>query len=541
MKIEILAVVFATIGFVAIGTANTQPPTDYFYETLIVGNAGFPCTDEVGVLSAWEQYNVPQWGGGIFGANNILRGGIFADWNTSALQASAIHAAALDSNPLNAIPGVFFPTGGLAVAKNVAGFNGIETYSPRPLTNNVVNPTSSQYVQSQELISQFGGPVSYAIQTGSLNPVLCMDIANGYLPPASPSLVTDYIITAEMLLNTVWLGAYGLTNPMNGQPCLPWVANATNTRLAGCQALTTSNGKPGTSANSRTDIVFVDSANVAHGQWFEIPTATFPVGLDQQTLFPAINNGPGWPLPLPPPATVAGIWICQAPQFANFHNVGISVNSNVAGAANWFCILHDLLHPNPATGLFWHVVQGFGGGPVCHIPTGQFNNVASPSYWALGLNIPSGAVPTGWYVVDDQSGPGPYILEAVDANGMRPGVYVYPYTPGYWPNGTPLSDPCAIGFVAAPGQSNYERGLVWLTETNGVNPQIQLVRGAPHFWIPWLGWNTFNHGIFVNHVPLPPLPKQQQPPVFVPWQCSQILQDQKTNSKADYGLFIPGY
>jgi hypothetical protein len=37
MKVKILAVVFATIALVAIGTADAQP-VNYFYETLIVGN-----------------------------------------------------------------------------------------------------------------------------------------------------------------------------------------------------------------------------------------------------------------------------------------------------------------------------------------------------------------------------------------------------------------------------------------------------------------------------------------------------------------------
>ena len=131
-----------------------------------------------------------------------------------------------------------------------------------------------------------------------------------------------------------------------------------------------------------------------------------------------------------------------------------------------------------------------------------------------------------------------FILEAIDANGARPGAYVYPFAQGCWPNGSPLSDPCAIGFNRV---ATHERGLVWIPMTNGVLSWIELSRGAVNPLAVGLRVTTFNHAIGApagaNHPPLPPLPI----PINTPWPCNQILQDQKTNSKADYGLFIPGF
>ena len=519
----IALVLVLPILFFVVGIVGAQPPNNIYYETLFVGNGPGLFANEVAVVSAWSTWN-PMLG-------EAPQQGIFADFNTAATPANAIHAAALDSSANGAIPNVFAPTGALAVAKNIGGVNGIETYYISP-AGGEVNPTHQVHLGTQELVSPV--PVSFLTPTASMNPVQAMDIANGLIPAGMMPFTTEYIITAEQIGNNIWLGVYAMTNQM-GIPVMPFFVNATNTGTAGpCQGLTTSNGKSGWFPQSRNDIVFVDGNNIVHAQWFEISAAAFPFPLDQNTRFPGV------PWQLPPQGTIGGVWICQtATPIPNTHNVGISFLPP-GGGRGWLFILHDQAAPHPITGGFQTTVPGFGGGPICHIPTGLAWLQRSPSYWALVGWPPSGAVFTGWFVANPPAGGVPWTLEAVDANGMRPGLYIFQYTPGWVPNGTPLSDPTMIGFNPIPIMG-YQTGLVWIPETDGLgNFQIHYASGViqpPPVFPPWIVLSTFPHSVAAaNHPPLPPLPLGG-----TPWPATSILQDQKTNSKADYGLFILGY
>jgi hypothetical protein len=158
-------------------------------------------------------------------------------------------------------------------------------------------------------------------------------------------------------------------------------------------------------------------------------------------------------------------------------------------------------------------------------------------------------VATGWFVANALAGGG-WTLEAVDANGARPGLYIFPYTPGFVPDGTPLADPTQIGFAPPPPPNDYyQTGLVWVPETNGVVSQIRCASGQVQPPMgggpitpgaPWAVLATFPHAIAAANHPgsgLPPLPRV----AGTPWPATSILADQKTNSKADYGLFFLGY
>jgi hypothetical protein len=518
------------ILFVMIGTVEAQLLPNYFYETLFVGNGPGPFANEVAVMSAWSV--------GVPGVGEFPVQGIFADFNTSANPANAIHAAALDSSANGAIPNQFAPVGALVVAKNVGpmpGVNGFETYY-LSAAGTEVNPTHLAHFGTQELLTPV--PVSFLTPTASGNPVQAMDIANGIVPLGTVPLITDYVVTAEVIAGQIWLGTYAMTNQF-GVPVAPFFVNSTNTVRPGpCQGLTTSNGKAGWNPRSRNDIVFVDGGNQVHAQWFEISAGAFPALLDAFTMFPGV------PWQLPAQGTIAGIWPCQTPNIGNAHNIGISF-LGAGGVANAFYILHDVGSPFPPGNWTTTLGGGFGGGPVCHIPTGLAFMGRSPSFWALVGAPPSGAQITGWFVANAPAVPGGvWTLEAIDAYGFRPGLYGFQYSPGFFPNGTPLSDPTAIGFFPIPGLQ-YQTGLVWVPETNGAIAQINYVSGVPQppaAVPPWAVLSTFTHVISPggNHPSVPPLPALPRLP-WTPWPATQILPDQKTNSKADYGLFMPGY
>ncbi len=539
-------VVFATCAAGA-GSASAQILPNWYYETIYVGNGAAPWSNEVAVLSAWSF--------GFFTAPPQERvatpSGVFADFNTAATPANVVYGAALDSSAAGAAAG-FAPTGSLAVAKNIGGINGFETYYSI-LSPTGVNPTGPANFLTQELVT--GTMASYLTPSASNNPIQRLDIANGMITPgAIGNLVTSYVATAEVIGVNIWLGVYGMTNGL-GVPVAPYFVNATPTMVAGpCNGLVTSNGRPGMNGLTRNDIVFVDGNNIAHAQSFEIGIGAFPFALDTMTNYPAVN-GAGVQL-LPANGTVAGIWICQAPPpVVNAHNIGVSMTGPTGAGSHAFNILHDMGAPSPAPGPFgpfFTVVTPFGGGPVCHIPTG--NGPAppappgrSPSAWALGSTAGSGAVSTGWFVANEAAA-GVWTLEAIDANGFVPGTFVFPYGPGVVPNGTPLTEPAATGFAGPALPDSYQSGLVWvpaLDTTPGGVANIFLVTGsviAPVAPTPLpapIANTTLIHTVSaVNHTPTPPLPAL--PLAGTPW-LGAIIPDQKTNSKADYGLFIVGY
>lgn len=520
MKVCIALAAVLTIVLVAVGATVAQP-FDFFYETYFVGirPGGAITNNEIGVVSAWESN---PGGGGVFA------GWIFADYGTATLPANAIHAAALDSSDQRFLLGLFHSTGSLVVAKNSGGWPGFETYSGQlPVGNSLFHPTHWSITGSQEMYST-SLPPSFPTVTASLNRVDAMDIGNGYLPVGGGFMQpTDFVITAETFQNTIWLGAYTLTNNQ-GLAIQPFLVNAQNTNTPGpCLGLTTSNGKQGAGPNTLNDVVFVDGTMVVNGMPFDILTQAFG----------ALNNV-NYQVPWNLSAlgqTIAGIWISQEPGGAGVgHHVGISIPSPAGGPGN-FCILYDTaLIPPP----YQRIVGGFGGGPICHIPTGSaLVPQASPSFWALVGQPPSGAAPYGWYVATPpQQVGGTWTLEAVDCYGNRPGLFVFNYPQGFQPNGTHLSDPGGMGFMANP---LLEPGLVWVPMVDATPTyQIQLLRGAPR-GMPLLVGTVSHQVAAINHQSNPPLPVPPLAPQW--WQCRQILQDQKTNSKADYGLYAGGY
>ena len=496
----------------------TIPP--WYYETILV--AAVPAgsstlANEVAVVSAYEDptQQPPAFAG------------LFADFNTSSFVASTVHAAALDSHAANAIASQFFPTGDLCVAKNCSGWEGIETYGG-------VNPTHPTQFKTQQLLSN-PAPVSWPTMTASWQPVQAMDIANGILPPPggpppppwwhfdSWMAPTDYLITAEPFQGAIFLGVYALTDPQ-GVPVQPYLVNFLQTSLTlPCLGLTTSNGKAGAGARTRTDIVFVDGTMTVHAVAFECcgPNGVFGT-LDnlQQVSFQV-----PWPLPTQS-ISIGGIWISQtANQF--LHNVAISVpHPTFPSTRNGkLYILTDRSQPQP-----WRItVNNHGGGAISHVPTGDPTiPSSSPSHYALkGWNpiVHPNNTPYGWYVVT----PGPIqLLEALDASGNTSSIVSYNYLGS--PSGTPLGDPGRMGF--APPNSNCRKGAVWVPQT-GIGGWIYLFEGDTSNFITWFYYVIPG----ANHPGLPPLPK----PPGTTWPVIGMLRDQKINSKADYGLYFPGY
>jgi hypothetical protein len=502
----VLAVVLAATG--AVGAQN------YFHETYFVGaNPIPPITNEMGAFSVWEQ-------------NGVFSGALFADFCTATNPATAIHDAVLDSSDQRFLPWLFHSTGSLVVAKTSGGWPGFETYSGLPAGTNF-HPTHRNMIGSQEMWSA-SLPWTYATATASLQPIDAMDIGNGYLP-AGTAGPTDFVITAETFQNTIWLGAYTLTNNQ-GLPIRPFLVNAQNTGRPGpCLGLTTSNGKWGVAPNSLNDIVFVDGTMVVNGMPFDIITQAFgPLN--------TVNYQVPWNLSTLG-QTIAGIWISQHTGGAGVgHNVGISIPNPAGGPGNFCILFNTLLVPPPGART---TIQGFGGGPICHIPTGSaVVPQASPSFWALVGKPPSGATPLGWYVATPPQAVGaPWTLEAIDCNGVRPGLFIYNYPANFQPNGNPLSDPGAIGFVGNPA---LEPGFVWVPEVDpGTSTfQMTLLRGAPRFGGINLGtvWHANVAG-----ANFPPLGGGLLPRSGQPWPVQQFLPDAKVNSKADYGLYAGGY
>jgi hypothetical protein len=130
------------------------------------------------------------------------------------------------------------------------------------------------------------------------------------------------------------------------------------------------------------------------------------------------------------------------------------------------------------------------------------------------------------------------LIEAVDGGGNRRPLLYGSYPANAALNGTPLAHP---GDVSISGVGTQRKGTLWVPYlAGGVTPSLNLMEGAP--FSAW--FTTAFHTIGSGITPpgnFPSLGYTLPKPVSTPWPGTTILQDQKTNFKAEYGLFLLGY
>jgi hypothetical protein len=402
-----------------------------------------------------------------------------------------------------------------------------------------------------------------SIATASQGPVQAMDIACGMGGVTGVSITqTSFLITAEQLNGQVWIVAYALTDPW-GTIVQPYLVNGRNTGITGaCLGLVTSPGRvqPSTGEYTLNEVVFVTQSApprytnvVTHAVTFDITSLSFST-LDVSSSYsvPHTLSTTG----LQP----AGIWIAQKDPMASplvrSHHVGISLPNPTAPstAIGSLTILPGSVAGQPRIPAA--VTTLVGGGPISHVPWGHNPGGAmfgGPAYHLFGANGggTGGPGPTGFYVVTpgvSWLGQARTAIFGVDGLGTIAGPFGFPhwiYPQNATPNGTPLAHP---GLISQNGGAALRKGALWAPYSVGSNFAIDLVEGAPTLRPTF---TTVNHQIasplppgsnnFTNDFSLWPLPKIQVPPQQS-WPGTQvILPDQKTNFKAEYGMFITGY
>jgi hypothetical protein len=512
------------IFFVLIGPPAPSQPFPFYYETRFAGVT--PGANDWAVMSAEENP----------GAATLQ--GIFADFSTGGILGATNTAAVLDAGFHTRVPNIFFPTGQFAVAKttpfpaNLIDFYFPVSWNPAFLTRQELpgpGPNSDNSV------------VLWRIPTVSTNVVQAMDIACGFVDPnLPPHGNTNFLITAELsnVTGSIWLIAYALTNAAGGIVA-PFLVNGVDTGIQGtCLGLTTSPGRVALTPGDRTlnEIMYVttDPVNglVARAITFDIRSMAF--GATPTT----------YQVPTPLPGnTIAGIWIAQdnplgaPPQIA--HHVGISIpNPN-----NPFGLPGSLMvFPASTIGPSAPILRNnLGGGPLSHVPWGHNQGgglSGGPAFHMFGNNGgAAGPGPTGWYVVTPGALPGLLIIDAVDGGGIRRPLIFGSYPAGATMNGTPLAHPADISISGVGAQ---RKGTLWVPYlAGGVTPSLDLKEGAPFSATFTTALHTVGSPLGGNFPTQPPLPKPVLPPT--PWPGTTILQDQKTNFKAEYGLFMFGY
>jgi hypothetical protein len=157
----------------------------------------------------------------------------------------------------------------------------------------------------------------------------------------------------------------------------------------------------------------------------------------------------------------------------------------------------------------------------------------------------AGPGPTGWYVVTPGIG-GATVINALDPGGntvVGPGgsTIHWTYPAGAAPNGTPLAHP---GDISVSGVGTRRKGVIWAPYVVGGTYSIDLLEGGP---LGTMSFATVLHTVGSGQAPpgnfsaplaLAALPKQNPPAT---WPGTTILQDQKSNFKAEYGLIVTGY
>ena len=241
-------------------------------------------------------------------------------------------------------------------------------------------------------------------------------------------------------------------------------------------------------------------------------------------------------MPTESPVFRSQSWTAFPPVFA----VGISIpNQQQPGAAGTMVSLPASTQ-QPLTPRFQ---GGLGGGPLSHVPWGHNPGVlfcGGPAYWMFGTNGGSnGPGPTGWYVVTPGILPTLTAIHAVDT--ALNSQYFYSYPVGAVPNGTPLAHPADI---SKSGISTHIKGIAWVPYSfpGIVVYSLDLLVAAPAGpTTQSTAQHTIGSPLGGNFPGLPQLPKQRPVPPHPNWQGTIILQDQKTNFKAEYGLGLWGY
>ncbi|MBN1607494.1 MAG: hypothetical protein JW940_12725 [Polyangiaceae bacterium] len=529
----------------------------HYFETTFVAVAPVNGED-LGVVSAWEDFNLGTFLGLLIDYN--LAGG--------TVQLPTNTAAALDTNLWFRPPWMhpsqlwdfIYPTGHLAAAKTLPTTPPQHVIDFYGAWNGDLSWHLSQYCAFRGVQMP-----TWTTVTASGNPVMAMEVANGFPVAGSALLLTDYVITAETVGGNIAFGAYALTD-MWGNLAPPAPVSGRVTALTGSVlGMAISNGmlNPLTQERTLNEIVFVVQSPpvtgpmIVHTLTFDIRTGAFAPAVNTGGIYATpydLTNTPQPPGPPPPQypngtgsTILGGISIARNNQsamgFSYTHDVAIST----ANAAN----------PGGATGVTFIFlptgapptwVTTAGGGPICHIPGAdglpqppQIPTAYVGVAWAaFGFPLMGGQFPFGWYVVTPGS---PYTIRALDANGAFGSNFFYSYPQNATPNGPPMAHP---GAMALPPQPNpaFRAGTLWIPYVQGGVPAIDFIEGQG----TWIGPAApVSYLVPVNNFPIlpPPIwPWPNSPPAILPkgntvWPANAILRGLAFLS--EYGLYIQGY